>query len=178
MPTSVSVSTSLRRPSVVDELDKALDANTHPPSHGEGSRRRIGANRFSIRSLSAGNFSRHGKYAETNDNSHHRSHRFPAYVSSPFVSLVAFAFDMSLRIRTGATGSKFSASINLSPGSFFIRWAHRFQPQALCSSAPVLLHAYAYTFPLSRQKRCARRPRFPRRRGQSSQGALLSVLQI
>ena len=178
MPTSVSVSTSLRRLSVVDELDKALDANTHPPSHGEGSRRRIGANRFSIRSLSAGNFSRHGKYAETNDNWHHRSHRFPAYVSSPFVSLVTFAFDISLPVRTGATGSKFSASINLCPGSFFIRWAHPFQPQARSSSAPVLLHACAYTVPLSPQMRCARRPRFPRRRAQSNQGVPLSVLQI
>lgn len=178
MPTSVSVSTSLRRPSVLDEFDKALDAKTRPPSHGEESRRRLGANRFSIRSLNAGNFSRHSKYAETNDNWYHRSHRFRTHVRSPIVSLVAFAFGMSLSVRTGATGSKFSTSINLSPGSFFIRWKQPFQPQALSSSAPVLLHAWACTVPLSRQKRCAKRPRFPRRRGQSSQGALLLGLQI
>ena len=178
MPTSVSVSTSLRRPSVLDELDKALDAKLalRVMEWSLGGVSRLIA--FSIRSLNADKFSRRNKYAETNGNWHLRSHRFPAHVRSPIVSLIAFPFDMSLPIRTGATGSKFSTSINLSRGSFFIRWTQPLQPQAQSSSAPVLLHACACTVPLSRQKRCARRPRFPQWRGQSSQGALLLGLQI
>jgi hypothetical protein len=178
VPTSVSISTSLLRPGILDGLGRPLDAKTRFASHGEdaGDGSRLIA--FLIRSLNTDKLSRHNKYAETNDNCHHRSHRFPAHVRSPIVSLVAFSFDMSLPIRTGATGNKFSTSINLSPGSFFIRWTQPFQPQALSSSAPVLLHACACIVALSRQKRCARRPRFPRRRGQSSQGALLLGLQI
>lgn len=161
MPTSVSISTLLLRPATFDGLGRPLDEKLAFPVMkrilGDGSRLIA----FSIRFLNTDKFSRRNKYAGTNDNWHHRSHRFPDHVHSPIVSQVAFAFDVSLPVRTGATVSKFWTSINLSPGSFFIRWAQSFQPQSvalLCASLVARLRVQGPSQPPKAMRKVATIP--------------------